>query len=258
MSSIYFHEEGSGPPLVFLHGFCDSHELWNEFIRPFTVSYRVLTPDLPGFGKSPALTTPFTLDQVGDAMAAWLLEQGVERPLVIGHSLGGYVAMSLLARHSALLAGICLFHSTPNPDSTERKSVRDKVIQFVKEKGVAPFVDTFVPGLFLDKKNPEIEATRRRALSTPMASLLGYAEAMRDRPDRLETFFRTPLPALLIGGANDSIIPIGDLNAIAQNSPKSEFHRLDGVAHMGIFEARNQCQAIILQFAAHLWPNKGI
>lgn len=258
MSSIYFHEEGSGPPLVFLHGFCDYHELWKEFIRPFTGSYRVLTPDLPGFGKSPLLPTPFTLDQVGDAMAAWLLEQGVERPLVVGHSLGGYVAMSLLAKHSALLAGVCLFHSTPSPDSTERKNVRNKVIQFVQEKGVAPFIETFVPGLFLDKSNPEIEATRRRALSTPKASLLAYAEAMRDRPDRSETFSHTPLPALLMGGANDSLIPIESLINIAQNSPKSEFHRLEGVAHMGIFEAKNQCQTIILHFAAHLWPNKGI
>lgn len=258
MSSIYFHEEGNGQPIVFLHGFCDSHELWSQFIRPFTINYRVLTPDLPGFGRSPLLTTPFTIDQIGDSIAVWLLEQGVERPLVVGHSLGGYVAMSLLARHSALLAGVCLFHSTPRPDSTERKNVRNKVIQFVQDHGVAPFIETFVPGLFLDKNNPEIEATRRRAMSTPKASLLAYAEAMRDRPDRSETYSCTPLPALLVGGESDSLIPIEDLKSIAKNSPKSEFHRLESVAHMGIFEAKNQCQTIILRFAAHLWPDKGI
>jgi pimeloyl-ACP methyl ester carboxylesterase len=112
--------------------------------------------------------------------------------------------------------------------------------------------------LFLDKKNPAIEATRARALSTPKASILGYAEAMRDRPDRSETFFRTPLPALLIGGVNDVLIPITDLQAIAKNSPNSEFHKLEGVAHMGIFEAKNQCQTIVLRFAAHLWTDKGI
>lgn len=166
--------------------------------------------------------------------------------------------MSLLDRHSAALSGVCLFHSTPNADSSERRQVREKVIGFVIENGVAPFIDTFVPGLFFDKKNAAIEPTRKRALATSQAALVGYAKAMRDRPSRLQLLAQSPVPVLLIGGDGDTLIPISDLQRIAEKSPKCEFHELKDVAHMGMFEAKNQCQSIISRFAAHLWPNKGI
>ena len=74
MSSLFFREKGIGPPLVFIHGFCETHEIWNDFIEPITTDFRVLTPDLPGFGKSEMLSIPFTIDDVGNAVARWLTD----------------------------------------------------------------------------------------------------------------------------------------------------------------------------------------
>ncbi len=249
MSSIYFREIGSGPPLVFLHGFCDSHELWADFIGEFASSHRVLTPDLPGFGRSPELPVPFSIDDVGDEITEWIKKLGLERPKIIGHSLGGYVALSLLARHKEQISGIGLFHSTPFADTLERKKIRQKVIQFVQLNGIEPFIETFVPGLFADKLNPHIESTRQRALATKKEALLSYSVAMRDRTDQSELALRSTLPLLIIAGAHDPLIPIEDLRKFAKINQKCTFFELPEAAHMGIFEAKKLCQAIISRFA---------
>jgi pimeloyl-ACP methyl ester carboxylesterase len=257
MGFIHYRDQGTGRPLVFIHGFCDSLGLWSEFIKPFTSEYRVITLDLPGFGKSALLPAPFTLDDVGDALSAWLIDRGLERPILVGHSLGGYVSLSVLERHADQLSGIVLFHSTAYADSAERKKVRDKVMAFVGENGVSPFVETFVPGLFANKADPAIPATRERTLKTTRESLIAYAAAMRDRPDRSGLLASTDKPVLILGGVKDSLIPIQDLREIVKTAPKSELFELPEAAHMGMFEAKNQAQSILSSYVRRVWGIHG-
>jgi pimeloyl-ACP methyl ester carboxylesterase len=257
MGFIACSEWGSGPPLVFLHGFCDNRSMWDEFVEPFTSDYRVIATDLPGFGDSELLPPPFTIDQVGDRMYEWLHDQKADRPLLIGHSLGGYVALSILDRHAEFVSGLVLFHSTPVGDSEERKGVRDRVIAFVREHGVQPYLDSFVPGLFTDKKDPAVRQALARMMGTKAEGLIGYAEAMRERPDRTDVLMKTQVPVLIIGGMNDSLIPIVDLENIAKKSLKAVFHKVPQAAHMGVFESKKQCQDTISSFVANTLPNRG-
>ena len=184
MSSLHFSESGKGFPIVFLHGFCETHEIWREFVRPLSTQFNVHALDLPGFGKSELHPSPFSIDQVGDAVAQWLSMNKISNCLVVGHSLGGYVALSLAERHASLIKGIGLFHSTSFADTEEKKENRNKAISFVKKNGVQPYIDTFVPGLFFDKKDPALPEVHRIASQTKAESLIGYLKAMRDRPDR--------------------------------------------------------------------------
>lgn len=256
MSSIYFKEAGAGPAVVFLHGFCDTHELWTDFIKPFTANCRVITPDLPGFGRSERLPLPFSIDQVGDALAKWLADRQLGPVILIGHSLGGYVSLSLLERHSQLLSGLVLFHSTPREDKPERKAIRNKVIEFVRQNGVAPYVTTLVPGLFARPSDPMIDSTRTRMMGTTLEALIGYAEAMRDRPDRTATFVASEIPLLLIGGIKDSLISIEDLRDLSKMASNCEIFEAPEAAHMGIFEAKSQCQVAISRFIARVQENR--
>ena len=258
MPSLFSFDRGSGPPLVFLHGFCDTHAFWTEFVQVFFSSYRILAPDLPGFGRSAILPSSFTMEDVGNVVASWIREKALDKPIVIGHSLGGYVALSLMKDHSELLSGIGLVHSTPYEDSPERKIIRNKVIEFVGRNGVAPFVETFVPGLFLDKSHPAIATTRIRALTTSKGALAGYAKAMAGRQDMSATLLQRELPAFMIAGEEDALIPIGSLRKLAGMGKNLSLHELPKVAHMGVFEAKKQCQEIISKFAARVMLNKVI
>jgi pimeloyl-ACP methyl ester carboxylesterase len=257
MGYIHYHDQGTGRTLVFIHGFCDSHALWSEFVAPLTTDFRVITLDLPGFGKSAMLPTPFTLDDVADALSSFISELGLDQPILVGHSLGGYVCLSMLERHAEQLSGIVLFHSTSNADSEERKKVRDKVMAFVAEQGVAPFVETFVPGLFADKSDPAIPGTRGRTLLTRPNALIAYATAMRDRPDRTSLLTSTEKPVMILAGEKDALIPVHDLREIGRKAPKLELYELPEAAHMGMFEAKNQARNILSSYIKRVWRIQG-
>ena len=158
----------------------------------------------------------------------------------------------MVDRHPDQLSGFCLFHSTPLSDSAERKEVRNKVIESVETNGVVPFIKTFVPGLFVDPKNPAVAKIRLRALQTKPEILIGYSIAMRDRPDRSDVLRKTSLPGIIIGGLEDALIRIESLREWALLTNKYTIYELENVAHMGIFEAKTECQSIIEGFTKEL------
>lgn len=255
MPPVFFHEEGSGRPLVFLHGFCETHEIWKDFVRPLSDRFRIIMPDLPGFGKSEILPAIFTVDDVGDALASWLKDHHIVDSLLIGHSLGGYVTLSIAERHPQLLAGFGLFHSTAFGDTIEKKENRNKAIAFVRKHGVQPFINTFVPGLFFDKSSQAIPLVHKIACQTKVETLIGYSTAMRDRPDRTSVLIKSKTPKLLIAGSEDALVPIKASRKMAKMSQNCSFLELADVGHMGFFEAKEQCQLITTQFAEQVFSN---
>ncbi len=239
--------------MVFIHGFCETHEIWNDFIKPFTRSFRVITLDLPGFGNSELLPSPFTVDEVGEAVANVLNKNKVNDAIVIGHSLGGYVTLSLAGHHPNLVSAIVLFHSSAFSDSEEKKENRNKVIESISKYGALPFIDTFVPGLFFDKSNASIKKVYAIASKTKSETLISYTRAMRDRPDRREMWIKNDLPKLLIAGTEDTSIPVQISREMAEIGANLRFYELKNTGHMGFFEAEKECQLIITSFTDDLF-----
>lgn len=253
---LYSREEGEGSTLLLLHGFCETHEIWSGFTGPLAEHFRVIALDLPGFGQSESLPLPFTIDDVGHAVAKWLKERHLDKVVVIGHSLGGYVALSLAENYPQLVSGLGLFHSTIFADSEEKKENRNKVIAFVQKNGVQPFIDTFVPGLFLDKSHPMMDIVYKIASRTKQETLISYSQAMRDRPDRSSTWQNDVIPKLMIAGADDALVTVNTSREMAKMSKNLSFFELRNVAHMGLFEAKTECQEIIKRFTYGLQFNK--
>src|ERR1043165_252005 len=144
MSSIFYRKLGKGHPIILIHGFCETHEIWNGFADKLAEKFEVFAIDLPGFGGSPLLPTPFSIQEVAVKVRDWIDQVGLQFPIVIGHSLGGYVALAMAKKSQENIAGIGLFQSTAYADSEERKTNRNRVIAFVKAHGADPFIDTFV------------------------------------------------------------------------------------------------------------------
>jgi pimeloyl-ACP methyl ester carboxylesterase len=135
------------------------------------------------------------------------------------------------------LAGLVLFHSTPYPDSTERKANRSKAIEFVREHGVKPFTQTLIPNLFFQKDLPAVQTAQAIADSTPAATLLAYLAAMRDRPDRTSVFKQFRGRKLVLAGIRDAIIPVESLRQFAHEVPATGMVEFENTGHMGMFEA---------------------
>lgn len=123
---IAYQLEGKGTPVVFVHGFCEDRTIWDEF-KPEIVAagYCVFTLDLPGFGESEILENT-SVEVMADVVNAVLVEAQLSKIVLIGHSLGGYVALAFAKKYAEKLLGLGLFHSHPYPDSEEKKKVAAK------------------------------------------------------------------------------------------------------------------------------------
>lgn len=248
MSSIYYRTMGEGKPVVLLHGFCESNQIWGVFANLLAQRCHLIIPDLPGFGKSELLPGSFSLDDVGRTLWQWLDSISVKDPVIVGHSLGGYVTLAMTDQRPDDIAGFSLFHSTAKADTTEKKANRDKTVAFVSKHGVEPYIETFVPGLFFNKDHPAIKDVFPIANSTPAATLVAYAAAMRDRPNRRKILDDFDKPVLMIAGEKDQVIPLDTLMDQAIQLRKGRLSILSDTGHMGMLESTNRSVEIVTQF----------
>ena len=249
MNSIYYEEHGEGSVLVFLHGFCETRDIWENIIAYLSTNFKVITLDLPGFGKSPLLKSSFTINEVGHTLIEFLEFWGIQKSVIVGHSLGGYVALALAEERPDMVEGLCLFHSTAQADSDQKKLNRNKVMAFVETNGVQPFIETFVPGLFFQKNQEIIDKVYKIASKTSKKTLLAYSRAMRDRPDMTHFLKSFPNRVLFVAGEQDSIISTVALQEQSKLTPNGNLIVLQETGHMGMFEDVKGSVKLIKGFA---------
>ena len=243
-----YAQSGEGLPLVFLHGFCEDSTVWDNFILKFHNRY-IIRIDLPGFGKSDAIASS-SIVRYSDAVYAVLSDYNIQKCLLIGHSMGGYVALEFAKKHPELLQGICLFHSHPYADSETKKAARNKSIEFIQNNGPIHYVKQLIPALFPPKygnrNHMALAKLTFTASQLKSENIIAALESMRDRSDNQDTLKQMQCPALFIIGREDNVVP-DYLEDIALLTIAS-IHVLDGVAHMGMIESPDKCQKIIKQF----------
>ncbi|HEU5289837.1 MAG TPA: alpha/beta hydrolase [Cyclobacteriaceae bacterium] len=247
-SGIFYTDHGKGFPVLLIHGFCETHEIWDSFSRELSKNFRILSIDLPGFGKSKLPQELFSIADVGAKVLQWLQELGIKSCIPIGHSLGGYVALEMVHQKPELFKAFGLFHSTAYPDAEERKLSRNKVIEFVSNHGVVPFIESFIPPLFHDSTNPHIQPLVRLASQTHVETLIAYVKAMRDRPDRTNVLQNFDRAILIIAGEKDSGISPDSMIKQASLASKVNLNLLPEVAHMGMFESEGKTLSLVKQF----------
>jgi pimeloyl-ACP methyl ester carboxylesterase len=235
-SEIFYTDQGKGFPILLIHGFCETHEIWNTFSKELSRDFRVLTIDLPGFGKSELLDNSFSITDVASKVLEWLKQLQIKSCVAIGHSLGGYVTLAMVEQQPETLKAFGLFHSTAYADTEERKLSRNKVIEFVSKYGVQTFIESFIPPLFFDQSNKHILPLVKLASQTRPDTLVAYIKAMRDRPDRTNVLQYFEGHVLFIAGERDGGISSESIRKQAELAAKGIVTVLPEVAHMGMFE----------------------
>jgi pimeloyl-ACP methyl ester carboxylesterase len=233
---LFSRQRGHGSPLIFIHGFPMHQGVWDDFADRFSNRFKVLTLDLPGFGKSPLLPAPFSIAQVADQVLQLIVQENLEQSALIGHSLGGYVALAMIEKRPDLFSSLALFHSTALADTPEKKESRNKVVDFVSKNGALAFTTSFIAPLFANPGHPAIDRVRTIAGHSSAEAVIGYTKAMRDRPDQTKTLKSFKKPTLFLMGNKDPGIPIASVTAQAALCQYPETHILQDVGHMGMFE----------------------
>ncbi|WP_143962683.1 alpha/beta fold hydrolase [Litoribacter populi] len=249
-SEIGFKEVGNGQPLIFIHGFCESKEMWKAFEEAFSPNYRVLCPDLPGFGESRWLEEEISLELAAVLLEDWMEELGLVKPILIGHSLGGYVTLALAELMGEKLGGLGLFHSTAFADDEEKIGMRNRTLTFVEKHGVDKFVSSFVPPLFPEHRREElkdkIDFAVELAHKTSYPGLMAFTKAMRDRKDRIDVLKNFQGPKMMIAGQADAAIKLEDSR---KHEPIVDFYfELPETGHMGMFEREEKTIEVVGKF----------
>ncbi len=228
------------PLVVLLHGFCEDHRVWAEWLELLPGDRQYLSVDLPGFGASP-LHQDLTIDSMAEAVLTVLDAHQVASCIVVGHSMGGYVGLAMLEKAPNRLEGLCLFHSHPFADSEEKKHARRKAIDFIQSHGHGIYVRQMIPTLFAydySKGYPsEVNALIHHAQSFDANGIMAALEAMRDRPDRSQTLEQAQLPVQFIIGRKDQAVPWEISMAQVTLPSIADIQILNHVGHMGMFEA---------------------
>ena len=231
--------------LVLLHGFAETAAVWQPLAEPLTADANVLLPDY----SEQALPN---LDAYADWLRAWLDAQSAGPVVLVGHSMGGYIALAFAERHPDRLRGLGLMHSTAYADSQERKQKRLEAIQKIDEKGVEIFLRNFVPLMYAEsfaRQFPErLESHVQAVKHLPAEALKAAMRAMRERPDRRDVLRNAPFPVLfLIGMADRSVSP---QDALEQVSLPARHHEvvLEDIGHSGMTEAPEGCLLAIRDF----------
>lgn len=254
--TLAYEDRGQGNTVVLLHGYCGSSAYW-EIIAPLLAqSYRVIVPDLRGHGGTDAPAGAYSIDQMADDAAELLEGLGVKQYTLLGHSMGGYVALSIAERFPQRLNGFGLIHSTAFPDSEEAKEKRLQAVSKINAAGITAFVDGLVPGLFAEKNRTTAQQYVNRAIEigygTPPHGASSAALAMRERVDRRSVLSDTQLPVLLIAGEHDAVIP--QERTFTAEGENIRQVVIKEAGHMSMYEAPEELVKAVSDFLATIHP----
>lgn len=249
---IHYKSIGQGKPIVLLHGFLESLEIWEHFSNVLSNDFQVISIDLPGHGKSFCYADKHTMDFMAESVKAVLNHLNIEDCILIGHSMGGYVTLAFAEKYPETLQGFGLFHSQASADTAESKTNRDRTIQLIENDRMG-FIQMFIPDLFAPanriKLNPAIQKLKNQAIETPKAGIIAALRGMKERPDRTSVLENTKHAVLFILGQEDTRIPLDSVIKQAFLPNKSEVQILKGVGHMGYIEDEKYTLNTIKHFA---------
>lgn len=215
---IHYTLDGQGPALVLLHGLLENSSMWQDFIPQLSPKRQVVCIDLPGHGKTACLKEQHTMEEMAKVVLAVLHHHQVSSADVVGHSMGGYVALAMAEASPHSIKDLVLVNSTFEADSEARKQLRTKVIATAKDNYAAlirmSFSNLFAPGSS-ERFKTAYQHSLEQALKTPLCGFVGAHAGMRDRPNRLKVFDEHKGRRILIIGAQDLLVEGDKLKAIA-------------------------------------------
>jgi 3-oxoadipate enol-lactonase len=255
---LAYDESGSGPALLFVHGWPHNRTLWSAQVSGLSTHARCIAPDLRGFGES-TVTGPYSMQQYADDLVALLDSLGIDRAVVCGLSMGGYVTMAMLRHHPDRVRALVLTSTRATADTPEAREKRMRLVEFVREKGVEALAARQLRAMVGETtftSRPELlEQLRRLMAAAPLEGVVGGLLAMADRPDSTDLMKGIRVPTLVIGGAEDTFTPPTELGTLAAAIPDARLELIATSGHVCAFERPAAFNHLVAEFLEHLLLN---
>lgn len=235
---LFYHEQGSGQTIVFLHGFPMDHTFWSETVSRISKNHHVVTPDLRGFGRTPTNDEKTSMETFADDVAELIQNQlKLSVPVVLcGLSMGGYVAMQFIRKYPKLLSGLILTDTRTLPDTETVAANRILHAEKLEKQGPESLVDGMLPRIFgpwAMKNEPElVKKTRDMMIRQPIRGIAAAARGMAERPDTSDVLESIECPVLVVCGEDDASSPPSEMLEIAQRISNSTFVEIPKAGHL--------------------------
>jgi 3-oxoadipate enol-lactonase len=248
--------ERSAIPIILIHGFPFSHEMWEPQIEALKDNFRVVAYDIRGLGKSDVGDGQYTLEMFVDDLITLMDHLGLKRAVWCGLSMGGYIALRAMERNPERCCGLVLCDTTSIADSDEAKLRRASAIKTVKREGIKTYAAGVVKSLFATQtfvRRPiAVDITRRIVEANSPIGICGALLAMAARTDTTASLKRISVPTLILVGELDTITPPALAEQIHELIPESVLHLIPDAAHLSNLENSEEFNRLLLSFLRNL------
>jgi pimeloyl-ACP methyl ester carboxylesterase len=253
---IHYNDFGKGEPLILLHGYLETSEVWQSFAEKLADSFRVISLDLPGHGSSDSFGTTYTMEFMAEAVRELIDSAGLSKVFLTGHSLGGYVTLAFADLYPELLSGYCLFHSQPFPDTPETIEKRMREIALVEQGKKEMFYPGNITRMYaapnLEKFSEAVRHSVDLASRLSDTGIIAVLNGMMVRPSRLSVIENGRVPCLWILGALDNYIPCVAMQKRVRLPSNGRLVVLSNSGHMGFIEEEEKSVKSLTDFIRSL------
>ncbi|MCH5335673.1 MAG: alpha/beta hydrolase [Alistipes sp.] len=240
--------------IVLLHGYLESMLVWDDFVPLLRDFARVVTVDMPGHGISHVAGEVHSMDYLAGVVHDGLQALGIEQCIVVGHSMGGYVALAMAELFPQMCCGVVLFSSNADADSEEKRENRRREIELIRSGRKMLLAQTAPEKGFAEQNRrrmaEHIEDLREQVFITEDDGIVALLNGMIARPDRNEALRASQARQLFIFGRHDAYIPAERAEAIAAAHPQARVAWLEESGHNGFLEEPQRAAEILMQFVS--------
>ncbi|MEQ6124389.1 alpha/beta hydrolase [Pseudotenacibaculum sp. MALMAid0570] len=250
---IHYSDEGKGSAVVLLHGFLENRYMWDFIKEDLTKTYRVITIDLLGHGKTDCIGYVHSMELMAEVVYSVLKSIRIRRAILIGHSMGGYVSLAFAEKFPKMVKGLCLMNSTATEDDQDRKDLRaraNKMVQTNFENMVRMSVANLFKPESIAAFSMEVDRVKKEALQTPIQGYIAAQEGMRIRPDRTSVVQNGPFPTFYVIAKEDPVLNSAEVTTEAK-SVNAEYVVLEG-GHMSHVENKEELTASLKTFLKNI------
>jgi pimeloyl-ACP methyl ester carboxylesterase len=252
---IGYDDVGVGMPVAFVHGFPHNRTLWAPQVGALVDRARCIAPDLRGFGES-SKHGPFTIDQFADDLAMLLGELGIERAVIVGLSMGGYIALAFWRRHRSLVRALVLADTRAGADSEDTRAKRLALIETARTRGSGAVADAQITGMVgkttRENRPALIDSVHRMLESAPVDGIVGALEAMMSRLDSTSTLATIDVPTLVVVGDEDVLTPVKEAEILHEGIRGSRLEVIVRAGHVSNLERPAAFNHVLSEFLAAL------
>lgn len=233
-SSLFYREEGSGPLAVFVHGFPLDHTMWLDQMSGLAHLRRCVALDLRGYGRSGPIVGPaLSMESFADDVNRVVEGLGEDQADVVALSMGGYVGLAMWQATPSAVRSLTLIDTRATADTPEGRANREAMIERLLADGRAALAEEMADALLGESASQQAQArVRSMAERTPYETLVASIRGMRDRADRTGLLGTISVPTLVIGGAEDRLIPEADTRALGESIPGARTVIVPGAGHL--------------------------